>query len=125
MVGGEGSASPVGHEGRSAMKLTTGRAFVLGAAVGDFFAVAVGTILLLPFPFSHSWHIKLVTIGFWLCPFYVLMFMNFVHSMGAVVAISLAANAILFGGIGVLARLACKLVQLCRIERDGPGRRHG
>ncbi len=102
------------------MKLTVGRSFLFGAVLGEFFAIVVGVILLLPFPFSHGLHIDLITIGAWLCPFYMLMFMTVVHSIGAVVAISLIGNAILFGLIGVLVRLVCKLVQIGLARAGGP-----
>ncbi len=107
------------------MKLTIGRSFLLGAVLGEFFAIVVGVILLLPFPFSHALHIDLITIGAWLCPFYVLMFMTLVHSIGAVVAISLIGNAMLFGGIGVLVRFVCKLLQIVLARRVRPGFHHG
>ena len=102
------------------MKLTVGRSFLFGAVLGEFFAIVVGVILLLPFPFSHGLHIDLITIGAWLCPFYMLMFMTVVHSIGAVVAISLIGNAILFRLIGVLVRLVCKLVQIGLARAGGP-----
>lgn len=107
------------------MKLTVGRSFLFGAVLGEFFAIVVGVILLLPFPFSHGLHIDLVTVGFWLCPFYMLMFMSLVHSTGAVVAISLVGNAILCGGIGLLVRLVYKLVQMGLGWRNHPGFHHG
>ncbi|HXN63736.1 MAG TPA: hypothetical protein VN862_00270 [Candidatus Acidoferrales bacterium] len=88
--------------------MTKRKSFLWGAVLGDFLALIVGIVLLLPFPFSHSLHVHLVTAGFWLCPFYVLMFMSLVHSTGAVVAISLVGNAILYGVIGALVRTVYK-----------------
>jgi hypothetical protein len=79
------------------VRRTLGSSFLLGAGAGALVAVIVGVILLLPFPFSHEAHIRLVTAGFWLCPFYLLMFMSVVHTAGAVVAVSLVGNAALYG----------------------------
>jgi|HubBroStandDraft_6_1064221.scaffolds.fasta_scaffold195199_2 hypothetical protein len=106
------------------MKLTIRKTFLLGAVVGDILAIVVGIILLLPFPFSHGLHLELITIGAWLCPFYMLMFMTVVHSMGAVIAISLVGNAVLYGGIAVLVRLVCLLLRIGVGSTDGPGLRH-
>jgi len=105
----EGIACRAAPGGRTALKLTLGKSFLLGAAVGDLLAIIVGIILLLPFPFSHGLHIDLITIGAWLCPFYMLMFMTVVHSMGAVIAISFVGNAVLYGCIGMLIRLVRRL----------------
>lgn len=88
--------------------VTVRRAFILGALTGELTAAVVGVLLLLPFPFSHSAHLSLVTIGFWFCPFYMLMFMSLVHSMGAVVAISFVGNGVVYGTIGVVVRYACR-----------------
>jgi hypothetical protein len=107
------------------MKLTLRESFLLGAAVGDLLAIIVGVILLLPFPFSHSLHMKLVTLGFWLCPFYLLMFMTVVHSIGAVVAVSLVGNGVLYGCIAMLVRLICKLFRVGGVARDSPRLHHG
>jgi hypothetical protein len=96
------------------MKLTISRSFLLGAALGELLAAMVGVVLLLPFPFSHDLHIHLVTLGFWLCPFYMLMFMSVVQSMTAVVAIALVGNGLLYGGVGVFARFIYWLYRRCR-----------
>ena len=102
------------------MRLTFRKSFLLGAAVGDLLAIVVGAILLLPFPFSHGLHIELVTVGFWLCPFYMLMFMTVVHSVGAVVAVSLVGNGVLYGCIAMLVRLVCKLFRPGGVARGSP-----
>lgn len=87
------------------MQSTLSRSFLVGAAIGALIALLVGAIWLLPFPFSRESHIKLVTIGAWLCPFYMLMFMSIVHTMSAVIAISVLGNAIVYGSIAAVARL--------------------
>jgi hypothetical protein len=107
------------------MKLTLKKTFLLGALIGDLLAIIVGVILLLPFPFSHGLHIKLVTLGFWLSPFYLLMFMTVVHSVGAVVAVSLIGNGVLYGCIAMLLRLVCKVFRVGEVSRDSPRLHNG
>ena len=107
------------------MKLTLRRSFLVGLCLGEFLAILVGVILLLPFPFSHDLHVELVTIGFWLCPFYLLIFMNLVHSLGAVVAISLVGNPILFGIVGAVLWLFWRLVRIGPSRQVHVGLRSG
>lgn len=101
------------------MKLTLGKSFLLGALAGDVLAVIVGIISLLPFPFSHGLHIDLITIGFWLCPFYLLMFIPVVHSVGAAIAVSLVGNGVLYGCIAVLLRLVCNFLRVGVASQPG------
>ena len=96
-----------------------------GAVVGDFVAAVFGIFLFFPFPFSHDLHLYLITIGFWVCPFYILMYMTLVHSIGAVVAIGFVGNALLYGGIAVLIRLVCKLFRVGGAAPDNPRFHHG
>ncbi len=107
------------------MKLTFGKSFLVGAVVGDLMAIVVGIILLLPFPFSHGLHLDLITIGAWLCPFYMLMFMTVVHSMSAVIIICLVGNGVLYGSIAMLVRLVYKLFRVGGVARDSPRPHHG
>jgi hypothetical protein len=105
------------------MTLTIRRTFILGSMIGDLLAIGVGIVLLLPFPFSHGLHLRLITIGAWLCPFYVLMFMSVVHSISAVVMISLVGNAALYGGLAVLVRVVYRFYWACwsRLARRDTG----
>ena len=103
---------------RAAMKLTLRGAFLVGVLAGDVVAAISGVIWLLPFPFSHELHVELITVGAWLCPFYLLMFMSVVHGMAAVVAIAFAGNGLLYGSIAVFARLVYGLYRKWR--RLGP-----
>jgi hypothetical protein len=86
------------------------KAFSYGALAGSGLAIL---LLLLTWirPFSLALNGALEKATFWLCPFYVLMFMNIFRTNSEVILATILGNAILYGLLGVLLSLAFRLIR--------------